>query len=285
MPRAGRVLRRLPYPAAGLTVIDATVNNVSMTTVADPLPPRPIEWGLAFRAAVGLARDTARTDHVFTIVQALRGNAFESDYQEFRATPHGQKVLRERPDLRAILADRERLRAMPEGSLAQAYLVFMKDGELTADGLVEAQNAGVDPHAYLDLDEKRRCFGDRVRDMHDLWHVLTEYGSDDTGEIANLWFSIGQFTSYGLALIALLGTLDGIAGLRFGWPRYCVRAYLRGRRAERIASAPLEEWLHLPIDEVRRRLRILPTERVHPEGIRFGYRKDRRMGAIRTHAA
>jgi|HubBroStandDraft_1064217.scaffolds.fasta_scaffold71074_3 ubiquinone biosynthesis protein COQ4 len=251
-----------------------------MTTVADALPPRPIEWGLAFRGLVGLARDTSRTDHVFTIIQALSGNAFEHTYQEFKRTPHGQRLLRERPSLMALLADRERLRAMPEGSLAREYLLFMKDGQLTADGLVEAQNAGIDPHAHLDLDEKRRYFGDRLRDMHDLWHVLTEYGSDDTGEIANLWFSVGQFTSYGMAFIAFFGAIDGVIDLRFGWPRYCLRAYLRGRRAERIASAPVEEMLHLPIDEVRRRLRILPTERVHPEGIRFGYRKDRRMGAI-----
>jgi hypothetical protein len=40
--------------------------------------------------------------------------------------------------------------------------------------------------------------------------------------------------------------------------------------------------LELPIDEVRRRLRISPTERVHPEGIRHGYRRDGALGAIRA---
>jgi ubiquinone biosynthesis protein COQ4 len=121
--------------------------------------------------------------------------------------------------------------------------------------------------------------------MHDLWHVLTGYGADDTGEIANLWFSVAQFTSYGLTFIAFLGAIDGVLDMRFGWPVYCYRAYLRGRRAERIASQPVEEWLHLPIDEVRRRLRVLPTRVVHPEGIRCGYRKDRRMGAVVRPAA
>jgi ubiquinone biosynthesis protein COQ4 len=255
-----------------------------MTNVAAALPPRPIQWRLAIRALVGLARDTGRTDHVFTIIQALSGNAFEETYQEFARTSHGQRLLRERPNLMAILADRERLRAMPEGSLAREYLLFMKDGELTPDGLVEAQDASLDPHAHLDLDDKRRYVGDRLRDMHDLWHVLTDYGSDDTGEIANLWFSIGQFTSHGLAFIAFFGALDGVIDRRLGWPRYCMRAYLRGRRAERIVSTPIEEMLHLPIEEVRRRLRILPSERIHPEGIRFGYRKDRRMGAILSRA-
>ena len=40
--------------------------------------------------------------------------------------------------------------------------------------------------------------------MHDLWHVLTDYGCDDTGEIANLWFSVGQFGNPGMAFIAVL---------------------------------------------------------------------------------
>jgi ubiquinone biosynthesis protein COQ4 len=256
-----------------------------MTTAAEALPPRPIQWSLAVRAAIGLARDTGRTDHVFTIIQALSGNAFEDTYQAFRATSHGQKLLRERPSLMALLNDRERLRRMPEGSLARAYLVFMKDGDLTPGGLVEAQNDAVDPHGHLELDEKRRYFGDRLRDMHDLWHVLTGYGADDTGEIANLWFSVAQFTSYGLTFIAVLGAIDGVLDLRLGWPVYCWRAYQRGRRAERIAHHPIEEWLDLPIDEVRRRLRITPTEVTHPEGIRHGYRKERRMGAIQRKAA
>ena len=30
-----------------------------------------------------------------------------------------------------------------------------------------------------------------MRDMHDLWHVLTGYGMDEAGEAANLAFSLG----------------------------------------------------------------------------------------------
>jgi ubiquinone biosynthesis protein COQ4 len=243
-------------------------------------PDRPIQWRLALRALVGLARDTTRTDHVFTIISGLSGNSFERTYQAFKRSENGKRLLRDRPNLMARLADRESLRALPEGSLGRQYLIFMKDGQLTADGLVEAQEAGIDPNRDLDLDEKRRYVGDRLRDMHDLWHVLTDYGSDDTGEIANLWFSVGQFGNPGMAFIAFFGTLDGGLNLRLGWPRYCFRAYLRGRRAERLVSSPIEEMLALPIEEARRRLRVLPTERVHPEGIRRGYRRDRQMGKV-----
>jgi ubiquinone biosynthesis protein COQ4 len=246
----------------------------------DTRPHNPIHWGQAFQALVTLARDTSRTDQVFTIISALTGDSFERTYQAFKKTAHGQKLLRERPSLAALLADRNRLRAMPRGSLGRAYLAFMEAGELTSDGLVDAQKNGRDPNEALELDEDRRYVADRVRDQHDLWHVLTDYGCDDTGEIANLWFSVGQFGNPGMAFIAFFGTIDGAIRSWFSWPRYCVRAYRRGRDAARLVSEPLEEMLALPMDEVRFKLGIALTPVLHPEGIRRGYRKDGEMGAI-----
>jgi ubiquinone biosynthesis protein COQ4 len=241
---------------------------------------RSVSWRLALSALVGLAKDTSRTDHVFTIISALSGDTLERTYQAFRRTPYGQRLLRERPSLAARLADEKWLLSMPEGSLGREYLKFMTRSRITSDGLMAAQEAQVDPNAALEVDDARAYVADRLRDMHDLWHVLTDYGADDTGEIANLWFSVGQFGNPGMAFIAFFGMIGGSPGILLEWPRYCYRAYVRGRRAVRLVSEPIEEMLDLPIDDVRRRLRISPTERVHPEGIRRGYRRDGALGAI-----
>jgi ubiquinone biosynthesis protein COQ4 len=249
-------------------------------TDTDTRPHNPIHWGQAFKALLTLANDTSRTDQVFTIISALSGDSFERTYQAFKKTEYGQKLLRERPSLNQVLASRERLRAMPEGTLGRAYLAFMEAGELTSDGLVEAQITGKDPNEALDLDENRRYVADRVRDQHDLWHVLTDYGADDTGEIANLWFSVGQFGNPGMAFIAFFGTIAGKLDPTFAWARYCARAYRRGRQAARLVSEPIEDMLDLPIDEARRRLGIALTPELHPEGIRRGYRRDGHMGAL-----
>jgi ubiquinone biosynthesis protein COQ4 len=251
-----------------------------MDDALDTLPPHRIDWGLALKALVGLAKDTGRTDHVFTIISSLSGDTLERTYQAFKRTEHGQRLLRERTDLMAILSDRPRLEAMPEGSLGRAYLRFMDRGKITAEGLMDAQTAGVDPNARLDLDPRRRYVADRLRDMHDLWHVLTEYGADDTGEIANLWFSVGQFGNPGMAFIAFFGVVDGLAHGHKWWARYCYRAWKRGRRAKRLISEPLEEMLDLPIDEARRRLGIQPSPDAHPDGMRRGYRRDGQLGAL-----
>lgn len=243
-----------------------------------PVQPRPVQWRTALRALAGLARDSGRTDYVFTILAALAGDNLERVYQAFRRTPHGQRLLRERPSLMALLSDRARLQAMPKGSLGQEYLRVTDAAKISAKGLVDAQVMGIDPEIRRALDPERRYVADRLRDMHDLWHVLTEYGTDETGEIANLWFSVGQLGHRGMAFIAFFGTLDGTVRAGFAWPRYCYQAWLRGRRAARLVSEPLEEMLDRPVDEVRRRLRIAPTSGVHPEGIRRGDRRDGRLG-------
>jgi ubiquinone biosynthesis protein COQ4 len=240
---------------------------------------RPRQWGLAFKALLALGRDTGRTDHVFTIISALTGDSLERTYQAFRRTPYGLKLLSERSSLAAALSDHERLARMPEGSLGRAYLKFMENGKLAAEGLMAAREARVDPYADLDLDPDRRYLTDRLRDMHDLWHVLSGYGSDDTGEIANLWFSVGQFGNPGMAFIAFFGMLGGQMDWRLSWPRYCLVAYRRGLHAARLVSEPIEAALDLPLDEARRRLGILPPERAHPEGLRRGYRRDGQLGA------
>jgi ubiquinone biosynthesis protein COQ4 len=240
----------------------------------------PLEWRRAFAALWTLANDTSRTDQVFTIISALTGDSFERTHAAFMKSPLGQRLSVERPSLSALLSDHARLRALPEGSLGREYLRFMEEGRLTAGGLNDAQTMGSDPDR--EFDENRRYVADRLRDMHDLWHVLTDYGCDDTGEIANLWFSVGQFGNPGMAFIAFFGTLDGNLDARLSWPRYCMKAYLRGRRASRLVCQPIEDMLSLPIDEARRRLRIAPTEAIHPEGIRRGYRRDGELGGAQT---
>lgn len=241
---------------------------------------RPMEWTLAAKAFAGLAMDTSRTDHVFTIIAALTGDSFERTFRQFCETPHGKKLLRERPSLLAVLSDRASLEAMPDGSLGRAYLEFMDRAHITGDGLVDAQDARLDPNGAFELDGERRYVSDRLRDLHDLWHVLTDYGADDTGEIANLWFSVGQFGNPGMAFIAFFGAIGGNADESYAWWRYCYRAWLRGKSARKLVSEPIEDMLAMPLPEVRRRLRIMPTEVAHPEGVRRGYRRDSELGSI-----
>ena len=239
-----------------------------MATVAT----NKMEWRRAWRALRGLIADSQRTDLAFEVTEALAGNSFERAFQRFVAHPDGRALLAERPSLLETLSDRAALAALPPDSFGRAYLQFMQSANLTAAGLVEADAMAGQRRAPRTMDADREFFDNRVRDMHDLWHVLTGYGMDEAGEAANLAFNLGQIASPGIALIVVAGAAVGPKDLRLWWPRYLYRAWRRGHRAVNLTVARYERLLPLPLDEVRQSLRIEPADVAHPDGVMVGNR-------------
>ena len=137
---------------------------------------------------------------------------------------------------------------------------FMEEGKLDAQGLVEAEAASSTP---VDEDPDRQWLADRGRDSHDLWHVLTGYGRDEAGEISLLAFTFANYPNLGIALILLVAAVAGPKSFSFWWQRYIWQAYRRGRTAH-LDFAPYEDWLALPLDQVRGAAGIVAPERAHP---------------------
>ena len=242
-------------------------------TLMRGVPARPIEWPRARRALQALIADPDRTDQVFEIVRALSGRTDVRNFARLLDEPDGPRLLAERPDLLAALSDREALARLPEGSLGRVYLAFMVAGDLTADGLVDASMEG-DTDARMGYSVESTWFFDRLRDMHDVWHVLTGYGRDEAGEAANLAFTFGQIGNYGIGLIVLAAAAIGPRSDRFYWQRYLFRAWRRGRRARWLPAVRYEKLLALPLAEVRTRLGIDAPEIAHPEGVMVANRED-----------
>jgi ubiquinone biosynthesis protein COQ4 len=236
----------------------------------DSPAPQPRDWPHAWKALRQLIADPERTDLVFEIIRALSGDAFERAWQRFRADPDGQRLLREKPALLATLGDRAALRALPEGSFGRAYATFMDAAQLDADGLVAAEREATENYGRDDAglrDPDRDYFGERLRDMHDLWHVLTGYSRDEAGEAANLAFTYGQVPNLGIGVMVIAGAIVGPLDLSLYWPRYLFRACRRGRRAALLTVAYYEELLPLPLADVRRRMAIDPPSVAHPGGV------------------
>ena len=242
----------------------------SALTIAPP-PPMRIEWRRAWSAVRGLLADPERTELAFEAIAAVSARDFERLFQRFVATAEGRRLLVEQPSLLDALRDRERLRAMPEGSFGRAYAAFMDAAKLEADGLVAADRTSEAALGKRVADPDRDWLSERLRDMHDLWHVLSGYGRDEAGEAANLAFTYGQVPFRGVALIIVAVALVHPHGDRFAWPRYLYRAWRRSREA-RLITPRYEELLPLPLDEVRRTLGITPASDAHPEGIVVAYR-------------
>ena len=208
---------------------------------------RPLE---AWRAIRALLKDPDDTAQVFRIIDALSGNTGERLFLRFRRDPSGARILAERRDLLAVLSDRGMLEALPAGTLGRTYADFVSREQLTADGLVDASEAERSRRNY---GWERRLLQDRLRDSHDLMHVVTNYGRDLVGEAALLAFSFAQTLNPGVGFIVAVAWFKAGRGKVRG---LIVDGFRRGRRAAWLPAFDWEGALSRPLDDVRRELRI-----------------------------
>jgi len=192
---------------------------------------QPLEAWSALRA---LLRDPEDTQQVFRIVRALSGRSILRSYIRFSKTPRGLSWLDQSQQLMDILDDHNYLRALPSESLGHQYLQFVEQEALTTHGLVDV-NARVEPLEYRRLEK----FANRLRDQHDLWHVLTGYGRDEMGEVYLLGFTFTQTKNPSLLFIAIAGALRGVFR---GEIRAILRLFAAIRQGMQTAWLPGVEW-------------------------------------------
>jgi ubiquinone biosynthesis protein COQ4 len=206
-----------------------------------------------------LLRDPNDTAQVFTIIQALSFGTLRRMTRRYRRIDSGRAILSERRSLLPAL-DRRALEALPAGSLGRAYLDFIDAEGITPAGLVEASERGYKPE--LLEDDAMEIVADRMRDQHDLWHVVTGYHGDLIGEAALLAFTFAQTRNPGVGFIASMGWVK--TGALPGSRRLILEAFERGRRAAWLPAQDWESLLPLPIDEVRARLGVDAPPRYQP---------------------
>ena len=207
----------------------------------------------AIKAITRLVRNPTHTHEVFIIIRALSGSDLQKGLSRFRTTEVGRSVLKDRTQLMNSLRNKTLLSELPQNSLGQRYLQFINEQGLSADGLVEASEEQADA---LDADSDLALFATRQRDMHDLWHVLTEYGRDELGEACLLGFTYAQNKNRGVGFIAFVGCFKLYRRHGLSAARSIFSAYLDGRRAAWLPQQDWEALLHDPISSVRERLKI-----------------------------
>ncbi len=113
------------------------------------------------------------------------------EVERMRTHPTGRRILADKPDISAALSNAAALKAMPAGSLGRTFYERMEipggvpgyilASLIYADGFFDS----------LEISDDVRYVIERSRWHHDLFHVVTNYGTDLAGEGLLIYFMLG----------------------------------------------------------------------------------------------
>jgi ubiquinone biosynthesis protein COQ4 len=212
----------------------------------------------AFRAVRRLIADKEDTAQVFEIMRALSGRAIPKGYRRLLSTPEGGRIAYERDEFAERLSDPAWLARFDPGTVGAAYRAFIAPRGLSAEGLAEKSRKV--PEADVDAAHPLAWYARRMRDVHDVWHVLTGYGTDALGEVCVVAFSYAQTRSLGFAVIALAGARQlKKAGTGQPYGQAVREAWRNGRAAAWLPAVDYPALFAMPLDEARRALKVAPN--------------------------
>jgi ubiquinone biosynthesis protein COQ4 len=211
------------------------------------VPSLPRRLAAAAGALYGLAFEP-RMELVSDLTDALCVAAMQRMVEELRADEEGRRLLAERPKLDSTHVDFDALGALPGGTLGGEFSRFLRAHGITPDSFRAPAEYFEDEAAYVTQ---------RLRQTHDLWHLLTGYRPDTCGEFMLSAFIFAQVAAPSSFLVALLGPVRygrEYPGGRRALVRDVVAAYHRGRATGRLTSFPWERHWADPLEDVRARV-------------------------------
>ena len=256
-----------------------TITAVAETINAQSAPvmnfDRRLEWGKAFAAMRRLIADKEDTAQVFEIMRALTGRSVAWGYGRLLREPQGGRMAFERVELADRLSDDVWLDSFADGTVGAAYRHFVRSENLSAQGLV-LESRRTRPE--IDAPHPMAWYSRRLRDIHDIWHVLTGYGRDALGEACVVSFSYPQTRSFGFGFIGW-GAARAIQKENRSVParRAVLEAYRNGRRARWLPGQDYEALFSEPLDAARARLNI--ARHVHYDAVPIGVRRALKLAA------
>ena len=95
---------------------------------------------------------------------------------------------------------------------------FVRAEKLKAEDIVEASST---KKVRDRLGEDLSRFARRQRDIHDVWHAVTQYGRDDLGELCLMSFAYGQIKNGAIGIVAFVGAFTLVRRFGLGVFRQC----------------------------------------------------------------
>lgn len=214
---------------------------------------RPLRPWAALNAFRKLTADKEDTLQVFEILRALSGRSLVLQYQKLLATAEGGREAYRRREFADRLQDKAWLDGFADGTVGAHYRQFIALRDLSAYGLAdESRKLG-----EIDIDAAHPIawYVRRQRDVHDVWHVLTGYGTDALGEACIVAFTYGQTRNIGFGFLGLAAGLELKRRCRkVPYLRAVLQGWRHGRRAHWLMGLDYEQLFAEPLVDARRRL-------------------------------
>jgi ubiquinone biosynthesis protein COQ4 len=234
-----------------------TIDTLAYSEEFQSLKPQRIQPLAAYRAFRKLIRNKEDTAQVFEIMKALSGRSQARGYARMLRTMEGGRQAFLRDELAQKLDDPAWLARFEPGTVGATYRAFREARGFTADGLAEVEREVV---PFIDAPHPIVWYSRRLRDIHDIWHVLTGYGTDALGEACVVSFSYGQTRNLGFGFIGY-GAAREIQRENPSIParRAVLQAWRNGRRAKWLPGLDYEALFAEPLAVARVRLAIAPA--------------------------
>ncbi|HEY5935865.1 MAG TPA: Coq4 family protein [Kofleriaceae bacterium] len=225
------------------------MNDINHEIDATEMPAAQ-RWGRALAALGKVLADPERTDQVLVFSVYANAGTMRDRIHLFLDDPAGRRLFEEHRTIDARSVDLDALGALPVGTLGRAYADFLRRHQLSPDVFEAPPEEVRDPAIAYVIQ--------RLRQTHDLWHVVTGYETDPGSEIALQAFTFGQLRAPSSLVLALAGSLRAgrIKPALVLEVAYAMRA---GRRAQAFAAFPWEDHWQTPLSAVRDLLGISPA--------------------------
>lgn len=199
-------------------------------------------WRIGLRAMLEVGKDPDRTDKVLEAYEHLNAGGEAKRARLFYASPEGEALFQGNVTLDRTTVDFDALSKLPEGTLGHSYAKFMKDRGLTPD--IFNSRGELSREVYVIK---------RLRQTHDLWHVLTGIDTDVPGELELQAFTFTQLWLPSAFILVAFGTLRWLHRTP-SLPFRVLRGMVNGLRARVLAPVPWERRWNVPVAQLRREL-------------------------------
>ena len=204
----------------------------------------------SLKMVAGLAtflKDPSSLDSIFAVSNSVKdGPLGEQTVRHLLSNSQFKALVDE--GWRPARIDLQKLQTLPEGSLGRCYADQLISQSITPDTLI-------DPSPVTNANE---FVIHRLKETHDIVHVLTGFGVDGISEIGLQGFNLAQNRSP-LAVMLIFGSM--LSSLQNDDPlepllRALAHGFQMGLDAELVVGRKLEEGWERPLQEWRKELKL-----------------------------